>query len=125
MTFQERLKRDLEKVFLNTNEFAEKRTIQYEDQCFEDIPVVLSSLHWSGLHQASASDRPGDHVQGLFQDSVTLYCSKEDFGNLQPEQGALVQIRNANDSFESYYVLSSTCELDLFLSIELRRVTGR
>lgn len=41
--FKDMVARDNFGVFLNCEEFAEKRTIQYDGATYKDIPIVLSA----------------------------------------------------------------------------------
>ena len=38
--FKDMVKRDIHKVFLNTAEFAENRTIRYDGEEYPDIPEI-------------------------------------------------------------------------------------
>lgn len=40
--FKDMVARDNFGVFLNCDEFAEKRTVKYDGATYEDIPIVLS-----------------------------------------------------------------------------------
>ena len=42
--FKDMVARDNFGVFLNCDEFAEKRTVKYDGATYEDIPIVLSGL---------------------------------------------------------------------------------
>ena len=42
--FKDMVTTDIYNVFLNTNEFAEKRTVEYDGERYVDIPIVLSGL---------------------------------------------------------------------------------
>ena len=44
MSFKDMLADDIRDVFLNLDEFAEKRTVEYDGERYEDIPAVLSGL---------------------------------------------------------------------------------
>ena len=43
-SFKDMVARDNFGVFLNCDEFAEKRTVKYDGATYEDIPIVLSGL---------------------------------------------------------------------------------
>lgn len=38
--FKDMVARDIHSVFLDTNFFGEKRTVEYDGERYEDIPVV-------------------------------------------------------------------------------------
>ena len=39
--FKDMVARDIHNVFLDTNFFGEKRTVEYDGERYEDIPVVM------------------------------------------------------------------------------------
>ena len=41
MGFKEMVAQDVRKVFLNTDELAERRTIHYDEEEYLDLPVML------------------------------------------------------------------------------------
>ena len=77
--FKDMVKRDIHKVFLNTAEFAENRTIRYDGEEYPDIPVVLE-----GPVQEKRSRLADDHVRGLHMMTAVLYCAQEDLGGKMP-----------------------------------------
>ena len=48
--FKEQLRRDIHKVFLNTSEFAENRTVRYDGEEYPDISVVLEGPEIGRAH---------------------------------------------------------------------------
>ena len=40
MSFKDMLTDDIHNVFLNVDEFAEKRTVEYDGERYEDIPII-------------------------------------------------------------------------------------
>ena len=76
-SFREMIAADLHNVFLNTGEFAETRTVEYDGNRYEDIPVLLI-----GLEERDRSQRVDDHVQGLYRVSAVLHCALEDLGEI-------------------------------------------
>ena len=59
--FKDMVARDNFGVFLNCDEFAEKRTVKYDGATYEDIPIVLS-----GLKEKDRRQLMSDHAQGLY-----------------------------------------------------------
>jgi len=123
--FKARAARDVRKVFLNTNEFAEKRTVRCEydggayQEEYRDIPIVLS-----GLKEQDRRQIVSDHVQGLFLVTSVLHCAIEDLGGKQPEKGGRISINSEEGGggfFREFYVASSTCEMGM-LRIELEAI---
>ena len=110
---------DLQSVFLNTEEFAEQRTIRYDGEEYQDIPIVLS-----GLKEKDRRQLESDHVQGLFLVSSVLHCALADLGGNQPEKGQRISINDEEGGggfFREFYVASSVCELGM-LRAELEAV---
>ncbi len=113
--FKDMVKRDIHKVFLNTSEFAEKRTVRYDGDEYTDIPVVLE-----GPVQEKRDRLTDDHVRGLHMMTAVLYCAQEDMGARMPKQGASLGIatREGGSFFQKYYVVASTSHMGM-LHVEL------
>ena len=119
MGFKDMVAADIHRVFLNPNEFAEKRTICYDGDIFADIPVVFS-----GLEEKDRRQMVRDHVQGLFLVSAVLHCAVSDLGGKQPEKGMRISINNREGGggfFQEFYVASSICEMGM-LRVELEAI---
>ena len=80
--FKDMVARDIHSVFLDTNFFGEKRTVEYDGERYEDIPVVLMEAE-----EKDRSKLEDDHVQGLYFVSDTLQCALSDLGGKLPEKG--------------------------------------
>lgn len=119
--FQDMVSRDVHRVFLNTSEFAELRTVRYDGAEYTDIPIVLE-----GPVQEKRSRLSDDHVQGLHMVTATLYCAREDLGGRQPEQGKKLLINNREGGggfFQLFYVAASVHEMGM-LRVELEAADG-
>lgn len=116
--FKDRVARDIHKVFLNVDKFAEKRTVRYDDGTFEDISVVLT-----GPVDKDREQLKDDHIQGLHLVTHTLYCAKEDLGGKLPKQGKSLQIntREGGKFFRKYYIAAAADEVGM-LRIELEEM---
>lgn len=115
--FKDMVAADMQSVFLNVGEFAEKRTIKYDGNVFEGIPVVLS-----GLKEKDRRQLTSDHIQGLYLVSAVLHCSLSDLGGNQPEKGQRIKISEGTGGyFREFYVASSVCEMGM-LRVELEAV---
>lgn len=116
--FKDMVARDLRKVFLNTSEFAEKRTVRYDGAEYPDIPVVLE-----GPVQEKRDRLSDDHVRGLHMVTATLYCAQEDLGGRAPKQGTGLEIatREGGRFFQKYYVVASASRMGM-LHVELEAV---
>lgn len=116
--FKDMVADDVHAVFLNLDEFAEKRTIRYDGEEYQDIPIVLS-----GLKEQERRQLQSDHVQGLYLVSSVLHCALSDLGGNQPEKGMRIQINNREGGgfFREFYVASSVCEMGM-LRVELEAI---
>lgn len=113
--FKEQVHRDIRRVFLNTDEFAEHRTVRYDGEEYPDIHVVLE-----GPVQEKRDRLTDDHIRGLHMMTATLYCAQEDLGGKTPRQGASLEIatREGGRFFQKYYVVASTSHMGM-LHVEL------
>lgn len=119
MRFKDMVASDNKRVFLNLDEFAERRTVVYDGERFIDIPIVLSGLKEKDRRQVSS-----DHAQGLYLVSSVLHCARCDLGGKQPEKGTRIRINDREGGggyFREFYVASSVCEAGM-LRVELEGV---
>ena len=117
--FKDMVKRDIHKVFLNTSEFAENRTVRYDGEEYPDIPVVLE-----GPVEEKRCRLTDDHVLGLHLVTAVLYCAREDLGGKLPKQGKSIEIntrRPGGTFFRKYYIAASADEAGM-LHMELEAV---
>ena len=91
--FKDMVARDNFGVFLNCDEFAEKRTVKYDGATYEDIPIVLS-----GLKENLGGVQPerGQRIR------------------INDQEGG-------GGFFREFYVASSVCEMGM-LRVELEAV---
>lgn len=118
-SFKEMVKADNAKVFMNIDEFAEKRTVIYDDVKYTDIPIVLK-----GLKEEDRVQKVNDHTQGIYLVSSVLHCMISDLGGKQPEKGTRIKINDTEGGggyFSEFYVASSVCELGM-LRVELEAI---
>lgn len=119
MSFKDMVNADIGGVFLNTGEFADKRTIIYDGVTYADIPVVLTNLKEKDRRQLQS-----DHAQGLYLVSRTLHCALSDLDGNLPEKGMRIKINDAAGGggfFMEYYVASSGEELGM-VRVELEAI---
>ncbi|MBQ9348300.1 MAG: hypothetical protein IJT94_13365 [Oscillibacter sp.] len=112
---------DITSVFLNPAEFGELRTIQYDGNTYENIPVVLNgNIQQNRFHaRKDPTGQPTqDHMQGIYLASCILHCKLSDLGGNRPEKGAKLRISDQNGFFRDYYVASSNIEMGM-LRVEL------
>ena len=109
--FKDMVARDIHKVFLNVDEFAEKLTIKYAGQVYEDIPVSLQELDETDRQQLS-----DDHAQGLHLRGVILLCAAKDLGGRHLEMKDPIEIirrKGRMQSAKKYTIASSSCEMGM------------
>lgn len=117
--FKDMVAADNQSVFLNLGEFAEKRTIKYDGEVYEDIPIVLT-----GMKEKDRKQLMRDHAQGLYLVSSVLHCAMSDLGGKQPEKGTRIKINDREGGggfFREFYVAASVCEIGM-LRIELEAI---
>lgn len=117
--FKDMVAADIHNVFLNTEEFAELRTIRYDGEEYVDIPIVLT-----GLKEQDRRQLQSDPVQGLYLVTSVLHCALSDLGGKQPEKGGRIEINDEEGGggfFRRFYVASSVCEMGM-LRVELEAI---
>lgn len=118
--FKDMVAADNTDVFLNLDEFAERRTVIYDGATYQDIPIVLSGLKEKDRRQLVVTD----HIQGLFLVSSVLHCAAKDLGGNQPEKGQRISINDQEGGggfYREFRVASSVCELGM-LRVELEAI---
>ncbi len=116
MSFKDMVAADIRKVFLNTDEFAELRTVRYDGMDYDGpehrgIPIVLT-----GLKEQDRRQLVTDHAQGLYLVASVLHCALDDLGGKQPEKGQRISINDEEGGggfFREFYVASSVCEMGM------------
>lgn len=118
MSFRDMVAADINGVFLNLDEFAERRTILYDGVTYSEIPVVISGLKEQDRHQLES-----DHAQGLYLVTSVLHCALDDLNGNQPEKGTRIKIQDEEGGtfYRSFYVASSVCEMGM-LRVELEAI---
>ena len=117
--FKDMVAADSHNVFLNIDEFAERRTVEYDGERYVDIPIVMS-----GLKEKDRRQLMSDHLQGLYLVSSVLHCAAADLGGNQPEKGNRIRINDTEGDgglFKEFYVASSVCEMGM-LRVELEAI---
>lgn len=109
--FKDMVARDIHNVFLDTSFFGEKRTVEYDGERYEDIPVVM--MEPEEKDRASLED---DHVQGLYVVTDVLQCAFTDLGSKLPEKGQRLRVNDEEGGggfFREFYVATSTCKMGM------------
>lgn len=114
MRFKDMIGEDIANVFLNTDEFAEIRTVKYNGKVYEDIPIVLT--------KAKEMKRPvtvNDHAEGIHKVTATVHISLSDLNGVIPEQKQAICINDGEalgtSFFRSYNILTSDCEMGMLV----------
>lgn len=115
-TFKDMVAADNCSVFLNADEFADRRTVIYDEETYADIPVVLTRNAEKDREQGTS-----DHMQGLYLVSKIMHCALSDLGGNRPEKGAKIQVDDETGFFHTYYVAESNAEEGM-LRVELEAV---
>jgi len=111
MSLKDVIAADVHDVFLNLEEFAEKRTVIYDGETYTDIPIVLT-----GLKEKDRRQIVSDHAQGLYLVTSVLHCALSDLGGNQPEKGTRIKINDAEGGkgfFREFYVAQSVVEMGM------------
>lgn len=111
MSFKDMVAADIKGAFLNLSEFADKRTVKFDGETFEDIPIVLS-----GLKEQDRTQLISDHAQGLYRVSTVLHCALSDLSGKQPEKGQRIEINDEEGGggwFRKFYVATSVVEMGM------------
>lgn len=99
MGFKESVARDIAKVFLNTDEFANTHTIKFDGEVYKDIPVVIQQNE-----QSERDVLRDDHMRGIYMLSARVYFSAKDTGGNVPEQGKIFEINDGEALGKPFFV---------------------
>lgn len=119
MSFKNMVAADNLNVFMNIEEFADLRTVRYDDVIYTDVPIVLT-----GLKEKDRSAAGSDHAQGLYRVTSVLHIRIDDLGGKQPERGTKISINDREGGlgfFRDFYVAASVCEMGM-LRVELEAI---
>ena len=113
--FKDMVASDIHGVFLNDQEFAERRTVKYNGATYPDIPVVLN-----GIKQSERKQLVFDHTMGLYLVTDIMHVALSDLGGHMPEKGRKIAISETDvpGYFRTYLVASSQNTVGM-LRIEL------
>jgi len=108
MTFREIVAQDNVKVFGNTNEFADLRTIYYDGEKYEEVPVVMTKLK-----EKDRTVPVKDHAQGFYLVTAIVHFPVEYLDGHVPENGSKISISDDEAFDREYYVAQSSCDLGM------------
>lgn len=106
MSFRDMVANDNSNVFMNQDEFADKHTILYDGEAYEDVLCVISKLK-----EQDRTTKMRDHGQGIYLVSSVFHCPLEVLGKV-PELGTKIGISDGN-FMRWYYVAQSGCDLGM------------
>jgi len=113
MGFKDMVAAANKKVFLNTDKFAEKRTVKYNGNIYTDIPIILAKLQETDKPVTTGQD---GGVQGLFRVSAVLHCAQSDIEGAEPEQGMRISVNHQEGGdgfFSDYTIVTSSCDMGM------------
>lgn len=106
MSFKDMVEAD-NLVFVNPEEFGEKRNVKYDGVTYTEVPCVLTKLK-----EKDRNTTMSDHAQGIYLVSATFHCRLADIGGVSPEKGGKIFI--SDDGFmERYLVGQSGCSMGM------------
>ncbi len=109
-TFKECAAADIKAVFLDLDEFAERRTVRYDGETYPDVRVVFTGP--TGTRRVTLTQSWSDHTQGLYKQELVAYFDVKDIGGRQPKRDAPFYIQDVEveDFFHCYNIEESTME---------------
>lgn len=113
-TFKQCAAVEVEKAFLNPDEFADMRTVIYDGVTYKDI-IVIEVGPKEGK-RSSVVQMQHDFGQGLYKRSVVLYIAEKDLGGVKPEQGSHLSVNEEQGGtfFHKFRVVESTTEMGMY-----------
>lgn len=104
--FHDMVAADLANVFFNQDEYAEPRTIVYDDITYKDVPCILTKTKET---ERTVSMR--DHAEGLHLVTSVLHYPVSELNGIVPEMGKRIRISESTGFLYSYYVIQSECTM--------------
>ena len=126
MSFKDLVDSDIHNVFLNAGEFAESRTVIYDNERYEDIPVVLTQVKQKDkLGTPSPTAQFGNRAEGLINVTCVMYAALSDLGGELPEKGTYISVENGTalgkEYYDRYLIVTSALEMGMCV-LELEAV---
>lgn len=104
MSFKDMLAADNAEIFCNPDEFGDLRTIHYDGDRYDEVPVVLTKLK-----EKDRSAPSKDHAQGIYLVTAIAHFPMEKLGNHVPEKGMKISISDDDGFDRDYYVAQTGC----------------
>ena len=118
MSFKDMVEQDNRNVFLNTEEFAEHRSVWYDGVIYDDIPVLLTKIREV---QFGVS---GNNTEGVHRATEVARFNLKDIDDIVPEQGKEIRISDhiVTSFFQKYKIVTSSVEVGMVV-LELEAYT--
>lgn len=108
MSFRDMVAADNNKVFMNTDEYADIRTVIFDGKRFDGIPCTVTKLK-----EQERVTKMRDHAQGLYLVTAVFHCPAELVDGIVPEKGSRIKVSNDDGFLHDYYVAESSCALGM------------
>lgn len=115
MSFKDMIAADNVGVFLDTDFFAEERTIKYDGATYEKVKCIISQTE-----EKERSTTMRDHAQGLYLVTAVFHCNADDLGGIVPEKGGKILISDGG-FMQRFYIAQSGCEMGM-IRLELEAI---
>ena len=115
-TLKELIAADVQDVFLNTDEFADKYDVEYDGEIYYDVSVVLTENLQAAPRSLNmgraASER--DELHGIYARNMLAHLDARDFP-VRPERGQWITLtdRHPNGFSRRYRILESGLEMGM------------
>ena len=118
--FKDMVLNDNAAIFMNLDEFADKRIIVYNGITYsgEDGDGIAALL--TKIKEKDRVQIMSDHAQGLYRVTAVLHCTLEDLGGVMPEKGQWIKIGD-EEFLQDYYVAASAIAAGM-LRVELEAI---
>jgi len=114
--FKEMVEAANKRVFLDTEKFADLRTVKYDGETYTDIPIILADVVEIDRRTVILQDGRRDNTQGLFMATGVLHCALSDLNGVKPEKGRPIQINyqeGGGGYFMEYNIEQSGCAMGM------------
>lgn len=122
MSFKDMVEADIHGVFLNLDEFAEKRNVWYDGVVYKDVPIVLHGLKendrkrlTSGVKEQGGRNSIADRVEGIYNEQRVAHVAVSDIGGVLPENGRQfrVSVSEGSNRYRSYRITASVLDMGM------------
>ena len=120
MSLAELIAADNDAVFLNCSDFAEARSVRYDGERYDDVPMTLTRRKQHELVQLAS-----EHTEGLHIADAVAHFSIRQVNGVLPKPGRWIEISDGEALgaafFRQYRILVSDCEMGM-VRLELEAV---